>query len=218
MGLPPALPVAADRHPYHPPPLLSMAHPHRAPFVLVDSQTLNEYSSREGRDTRSGGHSFHVRGLCLATVYRCGDAVTQRGPHCCHITEPALRPPSPEDNRSVATALFLCFANRLFPMTLLPSLCSSVPTIMRTVGLGGLQVRSVSTPLMDQARTTCSVTAILVMYGLPRLLTGCIIAHELMHAWLRMRHVAQLDPQVSNRPGAKCHPTLVSICPSPTDD
>ena len=47
-----------------------------------------------------------------------------------------------------------------------------------------------------QATTTCSVSAILVMYGLPRLLTGCIIAHELMHAWLRMRNVASLDPQV----------------------
>ncbi len=34
------------------------------------------------------------------------------------------------------------------------------------------------------------------MFGLPRLLTGCIIAHELMHAWLRMRNIASLDPQV----------------------
>ena len=71
----------------------------------------------------------------------------------------------------------------------------SIPTIVRTVG-SGLQVHSVSTPLMGQATTTCSVSAILVMYGLPRLLTGCVIAHELMHAWLRMRNVAQLDAQV----------------------
>ena len=85
---------------------------------------------------------------------------------------------------------------------------------MRTVGLGGLQVRSVSTSLMDQARTTCSVTAILVMYGLPRLLTGCIIAHELMHAWLRMRHVAQLDPQVSNRhPSGLPPPPFALVAP-----
>ncbi|KAI4382807.1 hypothetical protein MLD38_008720 [Melastoma candidum] len=31
----------------------------------------------------------------------------------------------------------------------------------------------------------CEVTAILVLYGLPRLLTGAILAHELMHGWLR---------------------------------
>ncbi|CAK9209543.1 unnamed protein product [Sphagnum troendelagicum] len=33
----------------------------------------------------------------------------------------------------------------------------------------------------------CEVTAILVLYGLPRLLTGSILAHELMHAWLRLK-------------------------------
>ncbi|GAX75548.1 hypothetical protein CEUSTIGMA_g2991.t1 [Chlamydomonas eustigma] len=120
---------------------MGMQHPHHAPFVLVDSKTLNEYSSREGRDS-SGGPIFHVRGLCLATVYR------------------------------------------------------SVPTVVRSFGALGLNVRSVATPLEHQARTTCSVSAILVMYGLPRLLTGCIIAHELMHAWLRMRNVASLDAQV----------------------
>ncbi|EFN54802.1 hypothetical protein CHLNCDRAFT_35770 [Chlorella variabilis] len=34
--------------------------------------------------------------------------------------------------------------------------------------------------------THCEVTGILVLYGLPRLLTGSILAHECMHAWLRM--------------------------------
>ncbi|KAK7842096.1 protein da1-related 1, partial [Quercus suber] len=33
----------------------------------------------------------------------------------------------------------------------------------------------------------CEVTAILVLYGLPRLLTGSILAHEMMHAWLRLK-------------------------------
>lgn len=37
-----------------------------------------------------------------------------------------------------------------------------------------------------QLRRHCEVTAILVLYGLPRLLTGAILAHELMHAWLRL--------------------------------
>lgn len=33
----------------------------------------------------------------------------------------------------------------------------------------------------------CEVTAILILYGLPRLLTGSILAHEMMHAWLRLQ-------------------------------
>ncbi|CAL9245177.1 unnamed protein product [Arabidopsis halleri] len=32
----------------------------------------------------------------------------------------------------------------------------------------------------------CEVTAILILYGLPRLLTGYILAHEMMHAYLRL--------------------------------
>lgn len=32
----------------------------------------------------------------------------------------------------------------------------------------------------------CEVTAILILNGLPRLLTGTILAHEMMHAWLRL--------------------------------
>ncbi|KAG6670171.1 hypothetical protein I3843_01G283900 [Carya illinoinensis] len=42
----------------------------------------------------------------------------------------------------------------------------------------------------------CEVTAILVLYGLPRLLTGAILAHELMHGWLRLRGYRNLDPEV----------------------
>ena len=33
------------------------------------------------------------------------------------------------------------------------------------------------------------VTAILVMYGLPRLLTGSILAHECMHAWFVLNYI-----------------------------
>jgi len=40
------------------------------------------------------------------------------------------------------------------------------------------------------------VTAILVQFGLPRLLTGSIIAHEVMHAWLRYQHVRELSLDV----------------------
>ena len=39
------------------------------------------------------------------------------------------------------------------------------------------------------------VTAILVLYGLPWLLTGTILAHECMHAWLRLRGITRLPLQ-----------------------
>lgn len=42
----------------------------------------------------------------------------------------------------------------------------------------------------------CEVTAILVLYGLPRLLTGTILAHEMMHAWLRLKGYPNLKPEV----------------------
>lgn len=42
----------------------------------------------------------------------------------------------------------------------------------------------------------CEVTAILVLYGLPRLLTGSILAHELMHGWLRLKGYRNLSPEV----------------------
>ncbi|XP_043707710.1 protein DA1-related 2-like isoform X2 [Telopea speciosissima] len=42
----------------------------------------------------------------------------------------------------------------------------------------------------------CEVTAILVLYGLPRLLTGSILAHELMHGWLRLKGYCNLNPEV----------------------
>ncbi|XP_024526252.1 protein DA1-related 1 isoform X1 [Selaginella moellendorffii] len=46
-------------------------------------------------------------------------------------------------------------------------------------------------------RRNCEVTAILVLYGLPRLLTGSILAHELMHAWLRLNgYPSHLNPVV----------------------
>ena len=39
------------------------------------------------------------------------------------------------------------------------------------------------------------MTAILVLYGLPKLLTGSILAHEVMHAWLRMHGCTHLGPK-----------------------
>lgn len=42
----------------------------------------------------------------------------------------------------------------------------------------------------------CEVTAILVLYGLPRLQTGAILAHELMHGWLRLNGYRNLRHEV----------------------
>ncbi len=40
------------------------------------------------------------------------------------------------------------------------------------------------------------VTAILVLFGLPWLLTGSILAHETMHAWLRLSGISHLPADV----------------------
>ncbi|GLT39103.1 hypothetical protein SLA2020_133100 [Shorea laevis] len=42
----------------------------------------------------------------------------------------------------------------------------------------------------------CEVTAILILYGLPRLLTGSILAHEMMHGWLRLKGYPNLSLEV----------------------
>ncbi|CAN1273590.1 Protein DA1, partial [Linum perenne] len=42
----------------------------------------------------------------------------------------------------------------------------------------------------------CDVTAILILYGLPRLLTGSILAHEMMHAWMRLKGYQPLSQDV----------------------
>ncbi|KAA8531788.1 hypothetical protein F0562_006495 [Nyssa sinensis] len=42
----------------------------------------------------------------------------------------------------------------------------------------------------------CEVTAILILYGLPRLLAGSILTHEMMHAWLRLKGYPNLSPDI----------------------
>ncbi|KAF2537210.1 hypothetical protein F2Q68_00019123 [Brassica cretica] len=44
-----------------------------------------------------------------------------------------------------------------------------------------------------QVVSGCPVTAILIIYGLPRLLTGYILAHEMMHAYLRLNGCNNLN-------------------------
>ena len=66
---------------------------------------------------------------------------------------------------------------------------------------GALVSESSAQPLRggrrEQARERhVSVTAILVLAGMPWLLTGAVLAHELMHAWLRMEGYRELPPPV----------------------
>lgn len=72
----------------------------------------------------------------------------------------------------------------------------TVPTILRRPRIGaGYQLIDMITEPFRLVRR-CEVTAILVLYGLPRLLTGSILAHEMMHAWLRLKGYGNLRPEV----------------------
>ncbi|CAL0331838.1 unnamed protein product [Lupinus luteus] len=72
----------------------------------------------------------------------------------------------------------------------------TVTTILRrpSIGAGYRMVDMITEPYRLTRR--CEVTAILVLYGLPRMLTGSILAHEMMHAWLRLKGYHNLSPQV----------------------
>ncbi|GAA0150888.1 actin or actin-binding cytoskeletal protein [Lithospermum erythrorhizon] len=62
----------------------------------------------------------------------------------------------------------------------------TVASIQRRIRVGGRVLIGMRTQPHKLTRK-CEVTAILVLYGLPRLLTGAILAHELMHGWLRLK-------------------------------
>lgn len=73
----------------------------------------------------------------------------------------------------------------------------TVTSILKRPKVGGPGHRLVGMRTQPQKLTRkCEVTAILVLYGLPRLLTGAILAHELMHGWLRLKGYRKLDPEV----------------------
>ncbi|KAG9145045.1 hypothetical protein Leryth_018335 [Lithospermum erythrorhizon] len=71
----------------------------------------------------------------------------------------------------------------------------TVSTILRRPRIGGYRVVDMFTEPYRLIRK-CEVTAILILYGLPRLLTGSILAHEMMHAWLRLKGYPNLRPDV----------------------
>ncbi|PRW57394.1 DA1-related 1-like [Chlorella sorokiniana] len=67
----------------------------------------------------------------------------------------------------------------------------SLRSVLRLPGGNPFAVRSET---VQVGPTRHEVTAILVLYGLPRLLTGCILAHECTHAYLRMSGFAAHRP------------------------
>ncbi|KAF7049570.1 hypothetical protein CFC21_058087 [Triticum aestivum] len=71
----------------------------------------------------------------------------------------------------------------------------TVSSILRRPRIGGHRLLDMRTQPQKLTRR-CEVTAILVLYGLPRLLTGSILAHELMHGWLRLKGYRNLSPEV----------------------
>ncbi|XP_057431404.1 protein DA1-related 2-like isoform X2 [Lotus japonicus] len=71
----------------------------------------------------------------------------------------------------------------------------TVTSVYRWPKFGGHRLVGMRTQPQKLTRK-CEVTAILVLYGLPRLLTGAILAHELMHAWLRLKGYRNLTPEV----------------------
>ncbi|OIW04077.1 hypothetical protein TanjilG_00637 [Lupinus angustifolius] len=71
----------------------------------------------------------------------------------------------------------------------------TVTSIQRRPRIGGHRLIGIRTQPHKLIRRS-EVTAILVLYGLPRLLTGAILAHELMHAWLRLKGYRNLNPEV----------------------
>ncbi|KAL6551674.1 Protein DA1-related 1 [Orobanche gracilis] len=71
----------------------------------------------------------------------------------------------------------------------------TVSTILRRPRIGGYRIIDMFTEPYKLERK-CEVTAILILYGLPRLLTGSILAHEMMHAWLRLKGYPNLNPEI----------------------
>ncbi|XP_039004219.1 protein DA1-related 2-like [Hibiscus syriacus] len=71
----------------------------------------------------------------------------------------------------------------------------TVSSILKRPRIGGRHLIGMRTRPQKLTRK-CEVTAILVLYGLPRLLTGAILTHELMHGWLRLKGYRNLNPEV----------------------
>eukprot|EP00192_Tetraselmis_astigmatica_P003343 CAMPEP_0117666978 /NCGR_PEP_ID=MMETSP0804-20121206/10688_1 /TAXON_ID=1074897 /ORGANISM="Tetraselmis astigmatica, Strain CCMP880" /LENGTH=535 /DNA_ID=CAMNT_0005474607 /DNA_START=220 /DNA_END=1824 /DNA_ORIENTATION=- len=78
----------------------------------------------------------------------------------------------------------------------LTEIYTQVHPVYRAAGGSSWQVRSQE---MTMPKSHARITAILVMFGLPRLLTGSILAHEVMHAWIKLtggERMLRLEPHV----------------------
>ncbi|XP_065636566.1 protein DA1-related 1 [Quercus suber] len=78
-------------------------------------------------------------------------------------------------------------------------LCLSEEQTVTTISRGPRMADNQFIDMITEPRRLirrCEVTAILVLYGLPRLVTGSILAHEMMHAWLRLKGYPNLSPEV----------------------
>ncbi|KAF8402990.1 hypothetical protein HHK36_011084 [Tetracentron sinense] len=71
----------------------------------------------------------------------------------------------------------------------------TVSSILKRPRIGGNRLIGLRTHPQKLSQN-CEITAILALYGLPRLLTGSILAHELMHGWLRLKGYPNLSPWV----------------------
>ncbi|XP_044511788.1 protein DA1-like isoform X2 [Mangifera indica] len=72
----------------------------------------------------------------------------------------------------------------------------TVSTIQRQTRLGRRNIPEEMITGPYKLSHHCEVTAILILYGLPRLLTGSILAHEMMHAWMRLQGFQILNQDV----------------------
>jgi hypothetical protein len=130
------------------------------PVLLVDVQTLNE---NRGKLNDVLGH--HDVGELAAT------------------TEMGVRPGSGSGKRLVSVRGEAVIRG----VTL--SRCSEVrhmPTARLSIGGGRSSLAPGQLPQVYRVTQTRDVSAVLVLYGLPRDLTASILAHEAMHVWLKL--------------------------------
>ncbi|KAJ4878708.1 Protein DA1-related 6 [Raphanus sativus] len=71
----------------------------------------------------------------------------------------------------------------------------TVTSVSKGPKRGGLNKKQLEGKVTEsqQVDSGCPVTAILILYGLPRLLTGSLMAHEMMHAYLRLNKYNNLN-------------------------
>lgn len=184
---------------------MGMKLPVKPPLMLVDSAALGSAEAAEHRPTGGGSAGggaaggglpmFHTRGLTLTQEYRqIRTVVRNRGRPAGGAGLPffSVRPETTRIEGPAHTeARPSCFR----------SLLSSVEWVRFVQGCRPADAFARVQQLLGMAEKSgtvagAQVTAILVQFGLPWLLTGSILAHELMHAYLRLSGLTQLSMDV----------------------